>query len=248
MKLASRTKILIYVLCLLLVLCTSVVMTMAYLVDTDETVNTFTIGQVHIKLDEAVVDANGNLEYEADGTTLKPRVTGNEYHLIPGQTYVKDPTLSVIEGSEAAYVRMTVTLNKADILKSIFGTGFLPEHYVDGWDRTTWECVNITESTDGKNLTYEFHYRETDANSLDGTVDNLVDASKASGDLAMKPLFEKFTVPGVINGDQLKALAEGEGFKITVNGHAIQAAGFASEDLAWAAFDEQYAREQAQQP
>ena len=41
-----------------------------------------------------------------------------------------------------------------------------------------------------------------------------------------------------MTGAELKSLYDG-GFKMVVNGHAIQAAGFADEDMAWDAFDDQ---------
>ena len=78
---------------------------MAWLTDTQNTVNTFTIGKVEITVDEAAVTPEGAPIEGAD------RVKGNVYHLVPGKTYVKDPTLTVLADSEAAYVRMLLTLN-----------------------------------------------------------------------------------------------------------------------------------------
>jgi len=49
---------------------------------TDPVVNTFTVGDVEIKLNESVVTENGTTQ-------------GNAYQLIPGQTYKKDPVVSV---------------------------------------------------------------------------------------------------------------------------------------------------------
>jgi len=220
------------VLCLALAACGTALVSMAYLVDTDETVNTFTVGQVHINLDEAAVNPDGTPILDQTTGNPAPRVAGNEYHLIPGQTYVKDPTMTVLKGSEEAWVRMTVTLSHASTLQNIFGTGFLPETYAEGWDPALWRCVGITQDAAKDTLTYEFRYKEKVK-------------PQAGQELKLEPLFTHFKAPGELDGEDLKALSTKGGFKITVMGHAIQAAGFGAEDLAWTGFDEQYAREQA---
>lgn len=213
-------KKLLCALCVIALVAVSVMGTLAYLVDEEEVVNTFTVGDVDITLDEAEVDENGVPVQGAD------RVTGNEYHLIPGQTYVKDPTVTVAAGSEEAYVRMLVTITKFSELKAIFGDDFLPENYVTGWDAAKWPCVGITDNGDNT-VTYEFRYHTTVGNR------------ESTDDLVLEPLFTAFTLPGTVDGEQLKTLSEGEGLKITVEGHAIQASMLADADAAWAAFDAQ---------
>ena len=84
--------------CALALVVGSVMGTMAYLTSTTGTVtNTFTVGKVEITMDEAPVNEYG-VEEEGD------RVQGNEYKLIPGHTYVKDPTVYVDSESEEAYL------------------------------------------------------------------------------------------------------------------------------------------------
>ena len=102
--------------------------TLAYLTDRQEVVNTFTLGDVDIKVDEAPVTPDGKPIVGED------RVDGNEYHLIPGQTYTKDPTMTVLKGSEESYVRMMVTINRISELRAIFGQGFLPHEFIEGKD------------------------------------------------------------------------------------------------------------------
>lgn len=60
--------------------------------------NTFTFGDVNIKLDEAPVDANGTI------ITGGTRGNGNSYDLIPGQVADKDPMVTVEAGSEDCFV------------------------------------------------------------------------------------------------------------------------------------------------
>ena len=95
-------KIVALVLCAALLMAGTVAATLAYLKSTDTVVNTFTIGSVTITLDETDVDAYG----VKDGET---RVKANTYKLIPGHTYVKDPTIHVKGGSEACYLFVEVT-------------------------------------------------------------------------------------------------------------------------------------------
>lgn len=234
----TRNKVLLLVMCMLLVAAGSVMATMAYLMDSDEVVNTFTVGKVKLQLDETDVDVNGN----KDGDT---RVKANTYHLLPGQTYTKDPMVTVLDGSEDCYVRMLVTLNRTQTqLDEIFGAGFLPQNHVAGWDSTVWECTKVDTTTDTAVVTYEFRYRDTAAT---GTASPYT-FKKQSGNTSLDPLFDAFTVPGTVNGDKLAKLAETPEFKITVVAHAIQAAGFDTEDAAWTAFQQQWERENTTQP
>ena len=99
----SKTKkTLALVLSFVLVIALTIVGTIAYLTSTPGAVtNTFTVGKVEITLDETDVDLYG----VKDGDS---RVTTNNYKLIPGHTYVKDPTVHVQPGSEKCYVFVKV--------------------------------------------------------------------------------------------------------------------------------------------
>ena len=206
--------------CLSLIAITSTIVTFALLTfETDTLVNTFTVGEVALKLDETDVDETGTPISGAD------RVTGNEYKLIPGKSYVKDPTLTVIAGSEASYVRLLVTITKAKEIKEVFGSDFLPENYVTGWDKTKWLSTSVKENQDNS-ITYEFRYHEVVGGYIDGKKEDVV----------LTPLFTNFTAPSELNNESLKKI---EGFEIKVVGHGIQATGFKSPEEAWNAFDEE---------
>ena len=206
--------------CFTLIAIASTIITFALLTfETDTLVNTFTVGQVSLKLDETDVDETGK---PIEGAQ---RVTGNEYKLLPGKEYVKDPTMTVLSGSEASYVRLLVTITKAKEIKEVFGSDFLPENYVTGWDKTKWISTSIKENDDNS-ITYEFRYHEV--------VTGYVNGNKQ--DIVLEPLFNKFTAPGELTSEDLKKI---EGFEIKVVGHGIQATGFKSADEAWTAFDEQ---------
>ena len=153
---------------------------------------------------------------------------GNQYHLVPGKTYTKDPTVWVEEGSEPSYIRMKVTISNYNELVDIFGDPFLPQNYVGGWDPATWVTTNeIVVDTDKNEATYEFRYKDiytATADNKDGDVDYDM----------LPALFTTINFPGEsVNNAQLATL---EGLQIKVVAHAIQAATFANADAAWAAF------------
>ena len=77
MKMKARNKILLLALCMAALIAVSVLGTMAYLTSTDTVTNTFTVGKVAIKLDEAKVNADGSLVENAD------RVKANYSPVIP---------------------------------------------------------------------------------------------------------------------------------------------------------------------
>ena len=239
----TRSKALLLTLCAVLLVAASVLGTMAYLTSTDSVENTFTVGKVKINLDEAKVDADGK------AVTPAERVKGNEYKLMPGHTYTKDPTVTVEEGSESSYVRMKVTFNNAaQIIALCTDPEYADEvtgienafplirmvNFVEAnaakWDGIIPDNDVETEEMLGNTkycvydetadtLTYYFYYTET------------VAASDA--DVVLPVLFDEITVPDWVDGDQLKTL---NNFKIDIVAEAIQADGFDTADAAWAKF------------
>ena len=128
----KTSKAILVVLCALMLVIGSVMGTMAYLTYQTKTVkNTFTVGNVNLGgteiqnpanpsetiiqegLDEALVNAYGEKlnvagEVAESGDTLAARVLENEYKLIPGHSYVKDPTIHVGADSEACWLFVEV--------------------------------------------------------------------------------------------------------------------------------------------
>lgn len=210
----TRSKALLLTLCAVLLVAASVLGTMAYLTSTDEVTNTFTVGEVKIKLDEAKANPDGSLVANAD------RVKANEYKLLPGHTYNKDPMVTVLSGSESSYVKMTVTFSKANELDAIFAPGGADLTSIfNGYDSANWIYKDNTKDATADTRTYEFWYKET--------------VGAPTADVALDALFDSITVPGTITNEQLATI---EGMTITVNAYAIQADGFANAEAAWAAF------------
>lgn len=210
----TKRKALLLSLCAVMLVVASVLGTMAYLTSQDQVVNTFTIGQVKINLDEAALDDTGAPDPDAD------RVKENSYKLLPGHTYSKDPMVTVLEGSEESYVKMTVTFSHADELDAIFApNGADLTSIFNGYDAANWIAKGNTKDANNNTRTYEFWYKEA--------------VSAPSVDVELDALFDSITVPGEITNEQLATI---EGMTITVNAYAIQADGFADADAAWAAF------------
>ena len=145
----TKTKALALALCAVLLVVTTVFVTMAYLTSEDSVTNTFTVGQVNITLDEAKVDEYGN-PVDKDGKHVElasaPRQTGNEYKLIPGHTYTKDPTVNVDSSSEDCYLFVKI--------ENGLGTdGTIAGLETNGWalvDQPTNIYVYKGTGTDGK--------------------------------------------------------------------------------------------------
>lgn len=194
--------------------------TLAYFTDTDnDVVNTFTVGNVEINLKEAVVDVYGKADQSGARTE-----EGNEYKLIPGQTYVKDPKVTVEKTSEPCFVRMMVSINLQDTIDEIF-EGAEMNVLFGGYDQNEWAFYGESEKDGVK--TYEFRYIGEKVND-----EGAVDARDA--DVVLAPLFTSLNVPGDLTEGQIAELAE---LEITVVAHAIQSANFANAAAAWDTLD-----------
>ena len=240
----TRRNALLLSFCAVLLVVASVFGTVAYMTSKDQVKNTFTFGKVAINLDEAKVTEDGKPVEGAD------RVKENSYKLIPGLTYTKDPMVTVLDGSEASYVRMKVTFNNA---RTIIDMCTDPEFAEDG----------PTGVEEAYPLIRMVNFVEANAMKWDGIIpDNMVDTEEMlanpkyfaydkeadtltyyfyynetvaapNGDVALPVLFDSITVQNWVTGDQLKEL---DGFQINVEAEAIQAAGFDKAEDAWAAF------------
>ena len=112
----TKMKALALALCAVLLVVTTVFVTMAYLTSEDTVKNTFTVGKVTIMLDEADVDEAGEVVAGADRTKTDGRVHTNEYHLIPGHEYTKDPTIHVDAKSEDCWLFVKLENGLKDII------------------------------------------------------------------------------------------------------------------------------------
>ena len=242
----TKSKALLLTLCAVLLIAASVLGTMAYLTSTDTVTNTFTVGKVEIKLDETdVTNPTG------------PRVQANSYKLMPGTTYTKDPTVTVLKGSEDSYVRMKVTFNNAAALMEMLPNADNLEDFTADEIAlikkvapilflTNYTAVDPVWLPEYAMLGMEKTLADPNYFVYDAANDTvtyifyypaMVKAKDvAAGDLALEPIFTAISLPEHVTGEQLKAL---NNFQITVVAEAIQAGSFANAGAAWAAFAEQ---------
>lgn len=235
----TKSKALLLTLCAVLLVAASVLGTMAYLTSTDTVTNTFTVGKVEIKLDETdVTNPTGS------------RVQANSYKLMPGTTYTKDPTVTVLKGSEDSYVRMKVTFNNA---KEIIALCTDPEFADDGptgvenayplirmvkfveANAAKWDGIipdNMVETEDMLADAKYFAYDKT-ADTLTYIFYYRETVTAPTADVVLPVLFDSITVPEWVTGEQLKALND---FRITVVAEAIQAGSFKDAADAWGHF------------
>lgn len=126
MKKTAR-KVLLMACSALLLVCLTVGATVAYLTSTTDVVtNTFTVGKIKITLDEAKVDLYGV------PVTGAARVIKNDYKLVPGHEYTKDPTIHIDATSEESYLFVKVENQIAD-LEATGDTTIAKQMEAKGW-------------------------------------------------------------------------------------------------------------------
>lgn len=196
----KSTKALLLGLCAIALVAASVMGTMAYLTSTDSVTNTFTVGNVAITLDETDVTVYGVKDTDT-------RVKENEYKLVPGHTYIKDPTIHVAANSEACWLFVKVENGIADI-ETPAGTG-------------AGAYVQIATQITNNGWT-----------ALDG-VDNVYyksqTATATNTDVAV---FGNFAIDSSKGSDDLTNYTSAE---VKVTAYAIQADGFDTAAEAWTA-------------
>lgn len=142
-------KVLIIVMSVVLLVTASVMGTMAYLTSNAEVKNTFTAGDVEITLLETKVDEYGvPLTGDDAGTT-----TTNEYKLVPGREYTKDPTITVSGTSEDCWLFAVIDNQLGDAAAL---------NILEGWDNFTgtnvWYYESVVSASAEKTIFDKFTY------------------------------------------------------------------------------------------
>lgn len=229
-----KKKILAIVLCVAMLAIAIVGGTMAYFTDTHAQTNTFVAGNVGISLDEAKTkldeDSNSKTfgDLIADGTT---RTTDTQkYHLFPGMTVTKDPTITVDKGSEDAYVAAIVTVtgdlhsligvegyNNLDITKLASG-GLVSQQ---SEQKTNWNGLSMVYET-ADCVIYQDASQGSQTARGTWTMYIFVKAPKAAESTVT--LFDTMTIPETWDNAEMAKI---NGMSITVNAYATQTNGFA---------------------
>ena len=198
--------------------------TLAYFTDTKSATNTFTVGDVKIKLDESNVN-------DPDGD----RVTSNEYTgMLPGIQYKKDPVVTNT-GKNGAYVRAVVTIEN--------GMNWLGLYNENVWDfpqEDTFMKLICNTLGEGWEIVGFKHVMSTQDHPTSDTVVTLKYTGVLAAGKATSAMFEKVMLPtNATASDITTRVAQNGVFHIDVVAQAIQADGFATWDDAFKAFDAQ---------
>lgn len=165
----KKTKVLLTLACVVLLVAASVMGTLAYLTAQDTVVNCFSVGSVSLSLDEQDVD---------NSTASAARDKANTYHLLPGHEYIKDPIVHVNTTSEDSWIFVKVengitayeaaTSNEANGYKTI-----ADQIAAQGWTKLD-NVDNVyykeyTKNANGADLVvFEKFKIADDANNVDG--------------------------------------------------------------------------------
>ena len=197
--------------------------TLAYFTDTKSATNTFTVGDVKIKLDESNVN-------DPDGD----RVTSNEYTgMLPGIQYKKDPVVTNT-GKNGAYVRAVVTIENGMNWMGLYNENVWTAPQAEAFKKLI--CNKMGE---GWSLEDYDYVTNAERGSTDFVAVLKYDGVLAAGK-ATTAMFENIMLPtNATASDITTRVAQNGVFHIDVVAQAIQADGFTSWNDAFKAFDAQ---------
>ena len=191
--------------------------TVAYFTDTKTAKNTFTMGNVQIKLYETNVN-----DPEGD------RVSSNEYNVYPGAVVTKDPIVHNT-GKNGAYIRATVNVSNWMNLVGAYYPDFKETFPNDGYKA----ALNLLVGTLGEGWSVVgveagdvFTIGQFDAKFIlkyDGVLAAGADTTA---------MFQTVTIPAGIDNANADSFDE-----VKVVAQAIQADGFDTWEAAFAAYD-----------
>ena len=189
-----------------LLVAASILGTLAFLASSSAVSNTFTYGEVGIRMLESKVDEDGK---DADDDRT---VDGNSYKLIPNKTYTKDPAITVTKGSVPSYLFVKVkngisTIEKAD------GNTMKDQMIVNGW-----QAVKSNDAGEVLYLYVGAGNASADIVTDPATV-NADPVGKADADEVIE-IFKQLTV------SEGAPVADYAGAKVTLTAFAIQTEGF----------------------
>lgn len=213
----TKKRFVAILLCVTLVALAAIGATFAYLTDTKTVDNTFTMGNVAIKLDETNVN-------DPEGA----RVTSNAYNVYPGAVVTKDPIVHNT-GKNAAYIRATVNVSNWMNLVGAYYPDFKYTFGQEGYKAALnllvgelgegWSVVGV-EAGD------TFTIGQFDAKFI------LKYDGKLAAGADTTAMFQTVTIPAGIDNANTDSFKE-----VKVVAQAIQADGFENWADAFAAYD-----------
>lgn len=177
----------------------TVLVTVAFLTSkSGQITNTFTVGDVTIKMDESNLNP--------DGSKADTRGNGNEYRLVPGKSYIKDPIVYVEAGSETSYVFVEITNGISAIEKNEEGVA---DTIAEQMAENNWKKISETGATS----VYVYAEGEAIATPIE----------RNENEKQELPVFETFSV-----ADEADVSTYGNA-QVVLTAYAIQADGFDDE-------------------
>ena len=219
----TKKRFVAILLCVTLVALAAIGATFAYLTDSKTVKNTFTVGDVKIKLDETNVNAP-----EGD------RVTSNTYNVYPGAVVTKDPIVHNT-GKNGAYVRAVVTIEDGMNWLGLYNENVwtAPQEaafnaMINNTLGEGWELVDIAYDMSGPNHpTSDFVATLKYTKVLNAKEDTTA-------------MFSQIAFPTKLTGNDVTSRIDQNGeFGINVVAQAIQADGFDTWEKAFEAYDAQ---------
>ena len=225
-----KKKLTLVVTCVVLVAAMVIGGTLAYFTDTQTATNTFTMGNVQIKLDEAVVTKDGDTWTASTDRTEKGNNYGDVY---PGAVLPKDPTVHN-RGENSAYIRAKVTVKDAkNVLAQLFSDKKIEEgtwpteqykgYFMDlvGTLGEGWTLIDVTGYYDNDtDLTFVFKYSDV----------------LAKGE-STSAIFQNITIPANYDGKYFGGTVAKATTDITIVAEAMQVESFSTWEAAFTAFD-----------
>lgn len=217
----TKKRFVAILLCVTLVALAAIGATFAYLTDTKTVDNTFTMGNVAIKLDETDIK-----------NPTGARVTSNAYNVYPGAVVTKDPIVHNT-GKNGAYVRAVVTIEDGMNWLGLYNENVwtAPQEaafnaMINNTLGEGWELVDIAYDMSGPN-----HPTSDFVATLKYT--KVLEAGKDT-----TAMFSQIAFPTKLTGkDVTTRIGQNGEFGINVVAQAIQADGFENWVDAFAAYD-----------
>ena len=152
-------KYLLMAISLVLVSATSIIGTIAFLIDSDSKINTFAVGDISVSVteDTAVIGEGGVVEYDDDGADYTK--------VMPGD-YLKKEVKVANTGTKSAYVAVTVIINNADKINLAIDEFYEGKGYSDDEIQAIYDSV-----FDGFGMNYNPRPGAAGINDARGVID-----------------------------------------------------------------------------
>ena len=180
----------------------------------------------------AVCAIGGSLAYFTDTDTKDNTFTGGNVNIEltetewvedsianPGVAVDKNPIVKNI-GENEAWIRVNVTISDAAAFKAAMKAHNITDlaTIFAGHNESYWKRASINEDAEADTITYSYYYKE-----------------KVAKNASTQPIFTSVTIPAAFTSAEMAEI--GDNFTINVTADAIQTAGLATVEAAFAAFD-----------